>query len=136
MPDISNLSVEELRSLTAEAEALIESKKDQEIEDAYNNIIKIAESVGYSLEQLIEYGAQKRKKTTRKAVEPRYRNTSNPAETWTGRGKKPRWLVAQIEKGAKLEEFPIFTQEIWASLVCAVLLFILGYFILTKKNIK
>ena len=107
MPDISNLSVEELRRLTAEAEALIESKKDQEIEDAYNNIINIAESVGYSLEQLIELGEQKRKKTTRKAVEPRYRNTSNPAETWTGRGKKPRWLVAQIEKGAKLEDFLI-----------------------------
>ena len=98
MPDISNLSVEELRRLTAEAEALIESNKDQEIEDAYNNIINIAESVGYSLEQLIEYGAHKRKKTTRKAVEPRYRNKNNPSETWTGRGKQPRWLVAELEK--------------------------------------
>ena len=107
MPDISNLSVEELRRLTAEAEALIESKKDQEIEDAYNNIIQIAETVGYSLEQFIEYGAQKRKKTTRKAVEPRYRNKNNAAETWTGRGKQPRWLVAQLEKGAKLEDFLI-----------------------------
>jgi DNA-binding protein H-NS len=58
MPDISNLSVEELRKLTAEAEALIESKKDQAIEDAYNKIIEIAESAGLTLEQFIEYGAQ------------------------------------------------------------------------------
>ena len=35
MPDITNLSVEELKRLQAEAEALIASKKDQEIEDAY-----------------------------------------------------------------------------------------------------
>jgi DNA-binding protein H-NS len=107
MPDISNLSVEELRKLTAEAQALIESKKDQEIEDAYNQIQQIADSVGMSLEQFIEYGAQKRKKTTRKSVEPRYRNKNNGAETWTGRGKQPRWLVAELEKGAKLEDFLI-----------------------------
>lgn len=107
MPDISNLSVEELRKLTAEAEALIESKKDEAVEEAYNQIIKIAESAGMTLEQFIEYGSHKRKKTTRKAVEPRYRNKSNSAETWTGRGKQPRWLVAELDKGAKLEDFLI-----------------------------
>ncbi|WP_111861007.1 H-NS family nucleoid-associated regulatory protein [Acinetobacter sp. CFCC 10889] len=107
MPDISNLSVEELERLAAQAEALIESKKDQKIEDAYNKIIEIAEAAGLTLEQFIEYGSHKRKKTVRKAVEPRYRNKNNAADTWTGRGKQPRWLVAEIEKGAKLEDFLI-----------------------------
>lgn len=107
MPDLSNLSVEELRKLTVQAEALIESKKDQAIEDAYNQILSIAESAGMTLEQFIEYGSHKRKKTTRKAVEPRYRNKNNSEETWTGRGKQPRWLVAQLDKGAKLEDFQI-----------------------------
>jgi len=79
----------------------------QAIEDAYNQIIEIAENVGFSVEQLLEFGAQKRKKTTRKSVEPRYRNKNNSEETWTGRGKQPRWLVAEIEKGAKLEDFLI-----------------------------
>ena len=106
-PDISDLSVEDLKRLQAEAEALIASKKDQAIEDAYNQIIAIAENVGYSVEELLELGEQKRKKTTRKAVEPRYRNKNNPEETWTGRGKQPRWLVAELEKGAKLEDFLI-----------------------------
>jgi len=55
----------------------------------------------------LELGEQKRKKTTRKAVEPRYRNKNNPEDTWTGRGKQPRWLVAELEKGAKLEDFLI-----------------------------
>lgn len=107
MQDISGLSVEELERLTAQAEALIESKKDQKIEDAYNKIMEIAEAVGLTLEQFIEYGSHKRKKTTRKAVEPRYRNKNNTSDTWTGRGKQPRWLVAEIEKGAKLEDFLI-----------------------------
>ena len=107
MPDISNLSVEELKRLQVEAELLIASKKDQAIEDAYSQIMNIADNVGLSIEQILEFGAQKRKKTTRKAVEPRYRNKSNPSDTWTGRGKQPRWLVAELEKGATLEDFLI-----------------------------
>ena len=107
MPDITNLSVEELKRLQAEAEILIASKKDQEIEDAYSQVLNIAEKVGLSIEQLLEYGATKRKKTSRKAVEPRYRSKANKADTWTGRGKQPRWLVAELEQGAKLEDFLI-----------------------------
>ena len=107
MPDISNLSVEELKRLQIEAEALIASKKDQAIEDAYDQIVAIADGLGFSIEELLELGEQKRKKTTRKAVEPRYRNKNNPEQTWTGRGKQPRWLVAELENGAKLEDFLI-----------------------------
>ena len=88
-PDISKLSVEELKRLQVEAEALIVSKKDQAIEDAYDQIVAIADGLGFSIEELLELGEQKRKKTTRKAVEPRYRNKNNPADTWTGRGKQP-----------------------------------------------
>jgi DNA-binding protein H-NS len=46
-------------------------------------------------------------KAERKPVEPRYRNKNNHAETWTGRGKQPKWLVTELEKGAKLEDFLI-----------------------------
>lgn len=106
-PDISKLSVEELKRLQVEAEALIVSKKDQAIEDAYDQIVAIADGLGFSIEELLELGEQKRKKTTRKAIEPRYRNKNNPEDTWTGRGKQPRWLVAELEKGAKLEDFLI-----------------------------
>ena len=107
MPDISNLSVEELKRLQVEAEALIASNKDQAVEDAYNQILEIAENVGLTIEQILEFGVSKRKKTVRKSVEPRYRSKANPEDTWTGRGKQPRWLVAELEKGAKLEDFII-----------------------------
>ena len=106
-PDISELSVDELKRLQEEAEALIASKKDQAIEDAYNQILAVAEAVGFTVEELLEYGEQKRKKTTRKAVEPRYRNKNNPEETWTGRGKQPNWLTKELAAGAKLEDFLI-----------------------------
>jgi DNA-binding protein H-NS len=40
-------------------------------------------------------------------VAPKYRNPENPAETWAGRGLKPRWLAAAIKAGKKLEHFSI-----------------------------
>ena len=40
-------------------------------------------------------------------VFPKYRNPKNPAETWSGRGKQPRWLTAQLRSGKKVKDFLI-----------------------------
>ena len=40
-------------------------------------------------------------------VTPKYRNPDQPSETWAGRGKQPRWLVAQLESGGRVEDFRI-----------------------------
>ena len=37
----------------------------------------------------------------------KYRNPINPAETWAGRGKQPRWLAAQLRSGKNLDQFLI-----------------------------
>ncbi|MBH5398242.1 H-NS histone family protein [Bradyrhizobium sp. CNPSo 4010] len=40
-------------------------------------------------------------------VVPKYFNPLKPTETWSGRGKQPRWLVAALQSGHTLEEFRI-----------------------------
>jgi DNA-binding protein H-NS len=40
-------------------------------------------------------------------VFPKYRNPFVPGETWSGRGKRPRWLVAALQAGSKIEDFAI-----------------------------
>jgi DNA-binding protein H-NS len=40
-------------------------------------------------------------------VLPKYCNPLAPSETWSGRGKRPRWLVAVLETGHRLDEFEI-----------------------------
>jgi DNA-binding protein H-NS len=39
-------------------------------------------------------------------VLPKYRNPQT-SETWSGRGKRPLWLVAAMKSGHKIEEFRI-----------------------------
>jgi len=40
-------------------------------------------------------------------VAPKYRNPSNPAEVWSGRGMPPRWMAAYLKQGKTREDFLI-----------------------------
>ena len=51
-------------------------------------------------------GAQKKPST----VKPLYRNPSKPDETWSGRGRAPRWLAAKEAQGMSREAFRISAQ--------------------------
>jgi DNA-binding protein H-NS len=44
-------------------------------------------------------------------VYPKYRNPKEPSETWSGRGKQPRWLAAALKTGHTIEEFVIGNVE-------------------------
>jgi DNA-binding protein H-NS len=41
------------------------------------------------------------------AVVPKYRNPNDSSETWSGRGKQPRWLVALLKAGKQIDDFRI-----------------------------
>ena len=40
-------------------------------------------------------------------VFPKYKNPAQPSETWSGRGKQPHWLTAELRSGKKLDDFRI-----------------------------
>jgi DNA-binding protein H-NS len=40
-------------------------------------------------------------------VLPKYFNPDQPSETWSGRGKRPRWVLAQLKAGRRIEDFKI-----------------------------
>lgn len=40
-------------------------------------------------------------------VLPKYRNPVEPFETWSGRGKRPRWLVSALKAGRTIDDFKI-----------------------------
>ena len=100
--DLRNLSAKELG-------ALIEKAKQQQsrlakrtpIATVRSKITKFAKAEGYTLEELFGMSGNLGK------VAPKYRNPANPKETWTGRGKHPRWMAALIAKGKKADDFLI-----------------------------
>src|SRR5215831_19590962 len=42
-----------------------------------------------------------------KKLKPKYRNPANKSETWAGRGLKPKWVIALLKQGKKLEQLAI-----------------------------
>jgi DNA-binding protein H-NS len=51
--------------------------------------------------------AQKPKRRAYPPVVAKYRNPNQPFQTWAGRGKQPRWLVAELKAGKRLDDFRI-----------------------------
>ena len=100
--DLNDLNVDELRAITENAQQLIAQKQHQRLYDAYMQFEKIAEESDASIEEILQAGEKLEKKRSIK-----YRNTDNNEETWTGRGRKPTWLVDALAAGRKLEDFAI-----------------------------
>ena len=86
--DLENLDVEQLRAITENAQQLIDQKQHQRLYDAYMQFEQIAEDADSSIDEILKAGEKLEKKRSIK-----YRNTDNSEETWTGRGRKPTWLV-------------------------------------------
>lgn len=100
---LANSSVAELEQFSEEIKMAIELRKDKEINDARIYVRELADSLGITLEELIAEPNKTPKKKKKATV--KFRNTANEKETWTGRGKQPKWLVLALENGAKLEDF-------------------------------
>lgn len=103
--DLTNLSVAELRDLSAKAGNLLQDKQESQIADAYEKIKAIASAVNMSVDEIAVWGGNQARK--RKKVSVKYVNKNNPTETWTGRGQQPRWVKAELAAGKKLEDFAV-----------------------------
>lgn len=109
-PDFSkqvlSLDTHALIKLVALAEQQMAIRKNQDLQLAYQKYVEIAEKLNVPIEEIIAAGQTKTKKT-KKTVEVKYTNPQNPNETWTGRGKHPRWLATQLAAGKSVTDFLI-----------------------------
>lgn len=103
--DINSMDLKQLKELKKDIEKAISSFEARRLANARRELEAKAAELGVSLSEIF---GSKPAKATRAVVAPRYRNPKNPSETWSGRGRKPRWLtVALTSVGAKLEDFLI-----------------------------
>ena len=99
--NLKSMSVEKLSKLKDQVDAVLATKVAHE-----------RRTLQAELGKLSHYGAGGKgakgmRGGVRGSVAPKYRNPDNPAETWAGRGLRPRWLAAALKSGKKLEHFAI-----------------------------
>jgi DNA-binding protein H-NS len=94
-PNLSRMDVQSLMDLRKRVEAaLVERRAVIEKQLALLNGDKVARR-----------GGRRKSALKGRKVPPKYRGPKG--ETWAGRGAKPRWLVAAIKGGKKLDDFLI-----------------------------
>jgi len=102
--NLKSMSVDKLTALREQVEAVILSKVAEERRAVQEQLNRLDRLAGQASVKGTRGGA-------RGAVAPKYCNPENPAETWAGRGLKPRWLTAALKSGGKLEDFAIVSQK-------------------------
>jgi len=65
---------------------------------------KMVEEAGYSIDDVMSTG---KASTPKKKAPPKYRNPEDDSSTWTGRGRKPLWVLAALESGKSLDDLLI-----------------------------
>lgn len=114
---LAPLLLPELRELVTQATALIAEREKSEKVALAEEIKTLAIARGVAVADLLPLlgsapgrsdgePAEKASKA-RGTVPPKYRDPSEPSNTWTGRGRKPKWVLEREAEGKTLESMLI-----------------------------
>ena len=104
LPNVEKMSLKDLVELHLKIQKAISVAKERERSEVKEKIAALAEDSGFSVSELFGGKGATKGKSTGVA---KYKNPDNHSETWTGRGRKPNWLLAKLNKGAKMNDFEI-----------------------------
>jgi DNA-binding protein H-NS len=99
--NLENMSFAELSAMQARIERMKIEKQNAEREAVKQKLIGAAQAAGFDIQELFGRGRKGK-------VAIKYRDPNNPANTWTGRGRMPRWMAAATKGGkVRKEDFLI-----------------------------
>ncbi|HTD67440.1 MAG TPA: H-NS histone family protein [Candidatus Limnocylindria bacterium] len=98
--DISKLKEPQLTALMGRIQARLAEIQLEKVARVRDKVMAMITSEGLDYADLMEHSVRARK-SKRGKVKPKYRNPANSQETWSGRGRQPRWFAAAIKIGKK-----------------------------------
>jgi DNA-binding protein H-NS len=105
--DLSTYNLSELKGLQHDIEKEIKDRQQLEVRKAREQIFAIAQNLGVPVEELLADRVKNSKNGRTERVQPRYQNPANNSQTWTGRGRQPKWIVDGLAGGKALDDFRI-----------------------------
>src|SRR6476646_2337563 len=105
--DISKLNETQLTTLMGKIQARLHDLQLEKVSRVRDKVIAMITSEGVDYAELMEHAAFTRRKKSartksgskRGKVAPKYRNPADHSQTWSGRGRQPRWYKAALRKG-------------------------------------
>jgi DNA-binding protein H-NS len=103
--DLQNLDLDELKKLQKDVDKAIREYETRRRQEAVAAADAAARERGFSLSDLV--GTASKSKAKAPINPPKYRHPENPELTWTGRGRKPKWITQALAEGKSVEDFAI-----------------------------
>lgn len=103
--NLKTLSIAELKTLQDEISVEVESRQKEERQKLLQEFRDKAKSLGVSLEELMS--GQKGKARSSGKVAAKYVHPADSSLTWTGRGKRPRWVAEWLDSGKSLDDLKV-----------------------------
>lgn len=101
--NLDGLSLKDLRALQARLTKAIVSFKDRQRRAALAEVEELARAKGFTLSELTGLSAPRK----RAPAVAKYANPANKSDTWSGRGRKPRWFVSGLKAGKSPDDMAI-----------------------------
>lgn len=99
--DLEKMSLKELRDLRNKLDRAINTYEDRRRRAALSAAEEAAKAHGFNLAELTARRARG------SSVAPKYAHPENPELTWTGRGRKPKWVSEALDSGKSLDDLAI-----------------------------
>lgn len=100
--NLDELSLEELKQLQKDVERAINSYQERKRKEALAEAEEVVRKKGFTLAELTGGSKKKTPKLPQKYAHP-----NDPNKTWSGRGRRPKWVVEALEAGKKLDDLLI-----------------------------
>jgi DNA-binding protein H-NS len=97
------MSLKELKEVQIHVARAISTFEERKKKEALAELEEKARELGFSLAELT--GVSSTRKRSPSAA--KYANPADPTDTWSGRGRKPRWFKSALEEGKSPEDLAI-----------------------------
>ncbi len=103
MDNINTLSLKELKELQLQVVKAIATFEDRKKKIALVELQEMARAKGFTLEELTGVSVVRR----RSPAVAKYANPADATDTWSGRGRKPRWFLQALASGHTPEDLSL-----------------------------
>ncbi|MDR2637864.1 MAG: H-NS histone family protein [Zoogloeaceae bacterium] len=100
--DISKLSLVELKELERQIPREIRRQATEKKADVRRKLEQLAKEQGFTLAEVVAEGGR-----ARGSVGIKYRHPQQSDLTWSGRGRKPRWVETWLSNGGALAQLEV-----------------------------
>lgn len=101
--NLDDLSLKELKALQTQIAKAIATFDERRKRNALSELEEKARQYGFTLAELTGTTVPRK----RASPGPKFVNPDNPAETWSGRGRKPRWFESALEAGKSVDDLRV-----------------------------